>query len=148
MSGSAGENRARLGGSLLYWACWTSTTTMLLHSVLQWLTLVYSQTSTNGHLSIMGTSLQRPFFWRTFHTFTLVSTSLQWTPLNNGHFLLSPRWPLMRGSTVVFWHWFNLTVFPTKSEWYFLSFSLIPEPTALIDSWMYPKSNKLQPREV
>ena len=26
----------------------------------------------------MATSLGRPFFWRTVHTFTLVSTSLQW----------------------------------------------------------------------
>ena len=30
----------------------------------------YSQTSTNGH------------FWRTVHTFTLVSTSLQWPPFS------------------------------------------------------------------
>ena len=44
----------------------------------------YSRTSTNGHLSTTATSLQRPplynshFFWRTVHTFTFVSTSLQW----------------------------------------------------------------------
>ena len=40
----------------------------------------YSRTPTNGH-----------FFWRTVHTFTLVSNSLQLPPLYNGHFLLSSR---------------------------------------------------------
>ena len=55
---------------------------VLLHSVLQWLTLVYSRTSNNGHLSTMATSLQQPYFWQTFHTFMLVSTSLQW-PLSS-----------------------------------------------------------------
>ena len=38
------------------------------------------------NLSTMATSLQRSFFWRTVHTFTLVSTSPQWPPLCNGHF--------------------------------------------------------------
>ena len=35
----------------------------------------------NGHLSTTAI-----FFWRTVHTFTLVSTSPQWTPFYNGHF--------------------------------------------------------------
>ena len=34
------------------------------------------------NFSTMATSLQQPFFWRTVHTFTLVSTSLQW-PLSS-----------------------------------------------------------------
>ena len=34
-----------------------------------------------------ATSLQRPFFWWTVHTFTIVSTSLKRPPLYNGHFL-------------------------------------------------------------
>ena len=38
----------------------------------------------NGHLSATATFLQRSFFWRTVHTFTLVSTSPQWPPLYNG----------------------------------------------------------------
>ena len=33
----------------------------------------YSRTSTNGHLSTTA------IFWQTVHTFTLVSTSLQWS---------------------------------------------------------------------
>ena len=46
------------------------------------------------NLPTMATSLQQPFFWWTVHTFTLVSTSLQWPPLYNSDFLLSLRWPL------------------------------------------------------
>ena len=37
----------------------------------------YGQTITNGHLSTTATYLQRPFFWLTVPTFTLVSTSLE-----------------------------------------------------------------------
>ena len=83
MSGSAGENWARLGGSLLYWACWTSTTTtMLLHSVLQWLTLVYSRTSTNGHFSTAAIFLANiPYIHHCFNLST-TATSQQW-PLSS-----------------------------------------------------------------
>ena len=50
----------------------------------------YSRTFTNGHLSTKAT-----FF---------CGHSIHWLlfkPLYNGHFILSPRWPLWRGSTVV-----------------------------------------------
>ena len=40
-------------------------------------------------LSTTVTSLQWPFFWRTVHTFTLVSNSLQRPPLYGGHFFFS-----------------------------------------------------------
>ena len=40
--------------------------------------LSYSQTSTNGQLSTTAN-----FFWRTVHTLTLVSTSLQWPLASN-----------------------------------------------------------------
>ena len=50
----------------------------------------YSQTSTNGHLSIMATSLQRPgFFVPTLHQYihlTLIETSLQQPPLTASYF--------------------------------------------------------------
>ena len=53
------------------------------------------------NLCTMATSLQRPIFWQTVHTLTLVWTSVQWPPLYNaGHFHLSLRRPLWRGSTV------------------------------------------------
>ena len=42
-------------------------------------------------LPLTATSLHGHFFWRTVHTFTLVSNSLQLPPLYNGHFLLSSR---------------------------------------------------------
>ena len=54
----------------------------------------YSRTSTNGHLSIAATSLQRPgFFVPTVHRyihFTLIETSLQRPPLYNGQ-LFRPK---------------------------------------------------------
>ena len=80
---------------------------------------VYSRTSSNSHLSTNG-----HFFWRTVHTLAREQhthfrssllrpeirllfhrQSIHWLlfkPLYNGHFLLSPRWPLWRGSTVLF----------------------------------------------
>ena len=78
-------------------------------------------TSYNGHLSTTATSPQ----WLPPTTVTspqrlppttvtspqrlplhngylsTMATSLQWPPRYNGHFLLFPRWPLSRGSTVV-----------------------------------------------
>ena len=43
----------------------------------------------SGLLSSTVTSLQRPFLWHTVHTFIIL-----FQPLYNGHFLLSPVWPL------------------------------------------------------
>ena len=56
----------------------------------------FSRTPTNGHLSTMSTSLQWPFvfYQQSIH-------SLLFQPLYKGHFLLSLRWPLQRGSTVL-----------------------------------------------
>ena len=63
-------------------------------------------------LPLMATSPQRPLFWRTVHTFTLVSTSPQWPPLYNGHLsttATSPQRPLPHNghlsSTVTFPQW-------------------------------------------
>ena len=50
----------------------------------------YSQTSSNGHLSTMATSLQWPFFF----------ADSPYIDSCHGHFLLSPMWPLKRGSTL------------------------------------------------
>ena len=36
---------------------------------------------------LIATSPQRPFFWQTVHTLTLVWTSVQWPPLYKGLFL-------------------------------------------------------------
>ena len=44
----------------------------------------YSQTSSNGHLSTMATSLQWPFFF----------ADSPYIDSCYGHFLLSPMWPL------------------------------------------------------
>ena len=80
---------------------------MSLHSNTRlnyWVKKFTVEPCTNGHLSITATFLQRPpffFFWRTVHTFTLAFTYLQRPPLYNGDFLLSPTWPLGRGSTVI-----------------------------------------------
>ena len=74
---------------------------------------IYSRSSANGH-----------FFWRKVHTLACEQQtyfrssllrpeirllfrrlSIHWPlfkPLYNGHFLQSPRWPLWRGSTVLF----------------------------------------------
>ena len=44
----------------------------------------HSQTSSNGHLSTMATSLQQPFFF----------VDGPYIDSCYGHFLLSPMWPL------------------------------------------------------
>ena len=63
-------------------------------------------------LPLMVTSLQRPpFFWQTVHAFTLVSTSLQRSPVYTGHFLLSPWWPLWRG------YWANPRLLIGRELW-------------------------------
>ena len=43
----------------------------------------------------MATTLKQPLFWRTINW-------LLFKPLYKGHFLLSPRWQLWRGSTVTY----------------------------------------------
>ena len=51
--------------------------------------LIYFDIGNTVEPPLKATSLQQPFFARTVHTFTLVSTSLQWPLL-----LLSPGWRL------------------------------------------------------
>ena len=60
-------------------------------------TLHYQPPLYNSHLCTMATTLQLPLFWRTIHW-------LLFKPLYNGHFLLSPRWPLWRGSIIIVTH--------------------------------------------
>ena len=66
--------------------------------------LYNSRTFTNGHLSTTATSLQRPVFLAD-------SPYMYWLlfqPLYDGYFVLSPRWPLERGSTVFFMVWYSV----------------------------------------
>ena len=48
-----------------------------------------------------SSSLQRPFFLADSRYIHSSSTPLQRPPFYNGHLLLSPRWPSLRGSTVL-----------------------------------------------
>ena len=56
-----------------------------------------NRTSTNGHLELSTTAIflaDSPYIHSS-------STPLQRPPFYNGHLLLSPRWPSLRGSTVL-----------------------------------------------
>ena len=60
-------------------------------------------------------------------------TSPQRPPLHNGSFLLSPKRPLWRGSTVVTTNWYTNSItqalfyYSTMYNWYYYSFKIFPQ---------------------